>query len=163
MFDMDNYTKRRILATEKLRKAYIKCGTGSLDNLDGKNLAEEFKVLEGMLEEQFYQPRQHLFFHGEKQEEKKADPAEDSGGGVMWNREVTERDFRMPEFRDADPKDYEFRADGKVVRKDRWETGIHRIRAALGDDRREFEIDDIVLAVRALVATLPDAPEEEED
>ena len=28
----------------------------------GKNLAEEFKVLEGMLEEQFYQPRQHLFF-----------------------------------------------------------------------------------------------------
>lgn len=45
---------------------------------DGKNLAEEFKVLEGMLEEQFYQPRQHLFFHGEKQEEKKADPAEDS-------------------------------------------------------------------------------------
>lgn len=80
----------------------------------------------------------------------------------MANREVTERDFRMPEFRDADPKDYEFRADGKVVRKDRWETGIHRIRAALGDQRREFEIDDIVLAVRALVATLPDAPEEEE-
>lgn len=31
-----------------------------------------------MLEEQFYQPHQHLFFHGEKQEEKKADPAEDS-------------------------------------------------------------------------------------
>ena len=31
-----------------------------------------------MMEEQFYQPHQHLFFHGEKQEEKKADPAEDS-------------------------------------------------------------------------------------
>ena len=45
---------------------------------DRKNLAEEFKALEGMLEEQFYQPHQHLFFHGEKQEEKKADPAEDS-------------------------------------------------------------------------------------
>ena len=29
-------------------------------------------------QEQFYQPHQHLFFHGEKQEEKKADPAEDS-------------------------------------------------------------------------------------
>ena len=37
---------------------------------DRKNLAEEFKALEGMLEEQFYQPHQHLFFHGEKQEEK---------------------------------------------------------------------------------------------
>lgn len=29
---------------------------------DRKNLAEEFKALEGMLEEQFYQPHQHLFF-----------------------------------------------------------------------------------------------------
>ena len=80
----------------------------------------------------------------------------------MWNREVTERDFRMPEFRDADPKDYEFREDGKVVRKDRWEMGIHRIRSALGDQRREFEIEDIVSAVNALVATLPEPPEEED-
>lgn len=80
----------------------------------------------------------------------------------MGNREVTERDFRMPEFRDADPKDYEFREDGKVVRKDRWEMGIRRIRSALGDSRREFEIDDIVSAVNALVAALPDPPEEEE-
>ena len=80
----------------------------------------------------------------------------------MWNREVTERDFRMPEFRDADPKDYEFREDGKVVRKDRWEMGIRRIRSALGDQRREFEIEDIVSAVKALVATLPEPPEEED-
>lgn len=80
----------------------------------------------------------------------------------MWNREVTERDFRMPEFRDADPKDYEFREDGKVVRKDRWEMGIRRIRSALGDQRREFEIEDIVSAVNALVATLPEPPEEED-
>lgn len=80
----------------------------------------------------------------------------------MWNREVTERDFRMPEFRDADPKDYEFREDGKVVRKDRWEMGIRRIRSALGDQRREFEIEDIVSAVKALVATLPKPPEEED-
>ena len=80
----------------------------------------------------------------------------------MANREVTERDFRMPEFRDADPKDYEFRADGKVVRKDRWETGIHRIRAALGDQRREFEIDEIVSWVRALVDAFPEPPEEED-
>jgi len=32
-------------------------------------------------------------------------------------RTVTERDFRKPEFADADPNDYEFRADGAVVRK----------------------------------------------
>lgn len=33
---------------------------------DRKNLAEEFKALEGMLEEQFYQPHQHLFFSRRK-------------------------------------------------------------------------------------------------
>lgn len=78
------------------------------------------------------------------------------------SRQVTEQDFRMPEFRDADPKDYEFRADGKIVRKDRWESGIHRIRSVLGDSRREFEIDDIVSAVNALVATIPESPDDEE-
>ncbi len=79
------------------------------------------------------------------------------------SRAVTERDFRRPEFTDADPKDYEFRSDGKIVRKDRWETGIHRIRSALGDDRREFEIDEIVRAVEALVATVPQPPEDDGD
>lgn len=77
-------------------------------------------------------------------------------------REVTERDFRKPEFYDAKPEDYEFRSDGAVVRKDRWENGIHRIRQALGDRRREFEIDDIVKAVFALVSTIPEPPEEDE-
>jgi hypothetical protein len=71
------------------------------------------------------------------------------------HRAVTERDFRKPEFRDADPGDYEFRSDGAVVRKDRWENGIHSIRNALGDSRREFEIADIVNAVQALVNTIP--------
>ncbi|MDT3668995.1 MAG: hypothetical protein ROZ37_01530 [Aromatoleum sp.] len=78
-------------------------------------------------------------------------------------REVTEQDFRMPEFRDADPEDYEFRADGKVVRKDRWEDGIHRIRHALGDNRHEFEISEIVAAVRALVAAAAPPPGDEEE
>lgn len=78
-------------------------------------------------------------------------------------REVTEIDFRMPEFRDAKPEDYEFRADKKIVRKDRWETGIHRIRDRLGDRRREFEIDDIVKAVEALVALIPPQPEDDGD
>ncbi len=78
-------------------------------------------------------------------------------------RTVTEEDFRMPEFRGKDPKDYEFRPDGKVVRKDRWETAIHSIRAALGDRRREFEIEDIVGAVEALVETIPPQPDEDDD
>ena len=71
-------------------------------------------------------------------------------------RQVTEEDFRMPEFRGKDPKDYEFRADGKVVRKDRWETAIRKIRRALGDCRGEFEVDDVVSGVSALVDFLPD-------
>ncbi|WP_197088096.1 hypothetical protein [Pandoraea apista] len=68
----------------------------------------------------------------------------------------------MPEFRDAVPDDYEFREDGKIVRKDRWETAIYSIRSALGDNRREFEVAEIVSAVRALTATIP-APHEDED
>lgn len=63
-------------------------------------------------------------------------------------RQVTELDFRMPEFRNAKAEDYEFREDGKLVRKDRWENGIHTIRAIIGHDGREFEIDDVVERVR---------------
>lgn len=77
-------------------------------------------------------------------------------------REVTERDFRMPQFRDADPADYEFRDDGKIVRKDRWETGICRIRDALGDNRCEFEIEDVVMAVRALAASVEPQGDDDE-
>lgn len=72
----------------------------------------------------------------------------------MSKEQVTERDIRMPEFKDAKLEDLEFRDDGKVVRKDRWETGIRSIRSILGDYRREFEISDVVNAVRALVATI---------
>lgn len=68
----------------------------------------------------------------------------------------------MPQFRGKDPKDYEFRDDGKVVRKDRWETAIYRIRSILGDRRREFEIEDVINAVDALVGTIP-KPEGEEE
>lgn len=81
----------------------------------------------------------------------------------MTSRKVTERDFRMPEFRDASPDDYEFRSDGRIVRKDRWETGIHRIREAIGDDRNEFEIEDIIRAVEAVVATVPPRADDDEE
>lgn len=75
---------------------------------------------------------------------------------------VTERDFRRPEFRDADPKDYERREDGRIVRKDRWERGIRRIRSLLGDHRREFEVDDVVSAVAALGALI-ERPDDESE
>lgn len=64
-------------------------------------------------------------------------------------RPVEEKDFRQERFRDADPKDYEFREDGEILRKDRWETGIQRIRAILGI-REDWEIGDVVEAVRKL-------------
>lgn len=79
------------------------------------------------------------------------------------SREVTEEDFRMPEFRGARVEDYEFRDDGKLVRKDRWEMGIQKIRSLLGDNRRNFEIDDVVRAVEALVATVPPRDDVDED
>jgi len=82
------------------------------------------------------------------------------------SRPVTERDLRMPEFRHLnaeDLDDYEFRDDGKIVRKDRWERAIRSIHSALGDPRREFEIEDVVSAVRAVVASIPAPPEEEDN
>ena len=77
-------------------------------------------------------------------------------------RPVTERDFRKPEFMDAQPEDYEFRGDGAVVRKDRWETGIHQIRCIVGPKGREFEIADVVAAVDAVAGGWHD-PEPDED
>lgn len=72
-------------------------------------------------------------------------------------RVVTEKDFRMPEFRDEKVEDYEFRDDGKIVRKDRWEMGIHSIRNRLAEagvesvKGREFEIKDVIEAVSMLI------------
>lgn len=65
-------------------------------------------------------------------------------------RTVTELDFRMPEFRDAKVEDYEFRPDGKLVRKDRWETAVQSIRSIMGISARSFEIPEVVDAVRAM-------------
>lgn len=65
-------------------------------------------------------------------------------------RPVTERDFRRPEFIDARPEDWEFREDGAIVRKDRWEQGIHLIHSIVGPHRREFEIREVIDAVSNL-------------
>lgn len=69
-------------------------------------------------------------------------------------RKVTEADFRQPEFRDALPEDYEFRPDGKLVRKDRWENAVRTIGGLVGVNGREFEVPDVIAAVQALVQTL---------
>lgn len=68
-------------------------------------------------------------------------------------RKVTEIDLRMEEFRfhNLDLDDYEFRGDGKIVRKDRWENGIRSIVGALGMPASEFEISDVVTKVREVV------------
>lgn len=72
-------------------------------------------------------------------------------------REVTEQDFRRPEFVGEKVEDYEFRPDGKLVRKDRWQRGIYSICDALGLNTREFEIEDVVEKVESLVAALDGA------
>ena len=74
---------------------------------------------------------------------------------------VSEYDFRMHEFRDAKVEDYEWREDGKLVRKDRWENGMRSIAYALGFDAREgFEIEDVVALARELAARrTPEQPE----
>lgn len=81
----------------------------------------------------------------------------------MYNktRPAELNDFIIPEFRGKNLEDYEVREDGKVVRKDRWQNGIHCIRNLLVDakllpDSAEFEIIDVVRAVAKL---MPEADE----
>ena len=75
-------------------------------------------------------------------------------------RAVTERDLRMPEFRDANPEDLEFRDDGKLVRKDRWEVSLRNVVSAIGWARREFEVHEVSAEVRRLkgIADAAEAP-----
>ncbi len=69
----------------------------------------------------------------------------------MDKREVQEQDLRMPQFVDAKLEDLEFRDDGVIVRKDRWQVGIRNIVAILGMSREQYEIDDVVNKVREYV------------
>jgi len=52
-------------------------------------------------------------------------------------REVMEKDLRAPEYREGKPEDYEFRSDGKIVRKDRFKRGMQDIPARAGIPRGE--------------------------
>lgn len=81
-------------------------------------------------------------------------------------REVTERDMRDPKYGMGEPHEFEFRNDGAIVRKDRWEMGIRRIAYAVGGlARREFEIADIVKRVEDMADWLakPDRVGDEEE
>lgn len=49
----------------------------------------------------------------------------------MNNNQVTEKDLRMPQFRDARLEDLEFDSSGEVVRKDRFETSMRKISGKL--------------------------------
>ena len=76
----------------------------------------------------------------------------------MADQEVTLQDFMYPEFRGKDPKDYEFRrGDGKIVRKDRWETGMFSIAYKItGSGRVDFEIDNLIKTVEWLMDQIPE-------
>lgn len=68
-------------------------------------------------------------------------------------RTVTERDLRIPEFRDAKVEDLEMREDGKIVRKDRFQVGMRNIAydLNLGRGRTGYEVPDVVAKVKDLV------------
>lgn len=64
---------------------------------------------------------------------------------------ITERDLRIPEWRDVNIADLERREDGTIARKDRWERGIRQIAGIVGiDPRQGFEVDDVVKMVREM-------------
>lgn len=65
-------------------------------------------------------------------------------------REVTEQDLRAPQYREGEPDEYEFRNDGKIVRKDRFVRGMQDIAAILFGARHQYEIAEVVAAVHRL-------------
>lgn len=65
--------------------------------------------------------------------------------------EVTEFDLRRPEFQDTKlkPEHFEFDADGEVVRKDRFETGMRRVHGiliehGLASSREKWNVDSVL-------------------
>jgi len=64
------------------------------------------------------------------------------------HRPVTERDFRKEEFKDANVEDYEFRDDGEIVRKDRFQVGMFTIASILGF--KDWEVEEVIQKVREM-------------
>lgn len=61
-----------------------------------------------------------------------------------------EEKYEMWDGRLVRTSDYETRADGERVRKDRWEVGMRNIACILTGPRAGFEIEDIVEKVRVI-------------
>lgn len=66
------------------------------------------------------------------------------------SRDVTENDLRAPQFKGMKVEDLEFRDDGAIVRKDRWETTVRRIAGKVIGSRSQFECDQVADAVEKL-------------
>ncbi len=64
---------------------------------------------------------------------------------------VTEQDFMKEEYKGKNVEDYEFRGDGELVRKDRWEMGIRKIQRLVLPNSSEFEIDELIMKIDELV------------
>ncbi|OIH08616.1 hypothetical protein A7M79_07320 [Acinetobacter baumannii] len=74
----------------------------------------------------------------------------------MSKEVVTERDIRLPEFKDAKLEDLEFDGSGKVVRKDRFETSMRKISGMLSGvnglgPRSPWTCEQVVEAVRMVL------------
>lgn len=72
-----------------------------------------------------------------------------------WDAQVRQRmiDFGLRHLTAKNQlgPEWEIRADGVVVRKDRWEWAVRRVVALLWGNRKDFECDEVVEAVRSLV------------
>jgi hypothetical protein len=66
------------------------------------------------------------------------------------SRDVMERDLRAAEFSDGKPDEYEFRSDGKIVRKDRFQRGMRDIATIVFGCGHDYEIADVVKAIHGL-------------
>lgn len=86
---------------------------------------------------------------------------------------VTEKDIRLPQFRDAKLEDLEFDGTGEVVRKDRFETSMRKISGMLRgvnglSARSNWTCEQVVEAVnqllryKQLVIALKSTPEDAE-
>lgn len=69
------------------------------------------------------------------------------------SREVMERDLRAPAYREGAPNEYEFRSDGAIVRKDRFQTGMRDIAAIVFGCGNDYEIADVIKAIHMLKST----------
>ena len=61
-----------------------------------------------------------------------------------------ERDLRAAEFSEGKPDEYEFRSDGKIVRKDRFQRGMRDIAAIVFGSGHDYEIVDVIKAIHNL-------------